>query len=85
MCACYSGEIIDIWITKETETGRDKLNYKRYAEALAGLFRTGEPNLPTAIGIYARRGDGKVLMVSVLGESLYSIGVNKVGLTFLAS
>lgn len=86
MRVCDSGESNDTWIAKEAETGKDELNYERYAEVLARLFRTGEiDNLPTAIGIYARWGDGKVLIILVLGESLRSIDVNKAGLTLLAS
>lgn len=53
----------DIVISKETPSGTDRLEYKRYAKALAGLFETGELDiLPTAVGIYAPWGAGKVHM-----------------------
>lgn len=56
----------DMWITKETQSGKDRLDYERYAIALAGLFRTDELDLlPTAIGIYAPWGYGKVLVMSM--------------------
>lgn len=55
------------WLTnkgkfaKEDDTGEDLLEYMPYAEALAGLFGTGETDvLPAAVGIYAPWGAGKV-------------------------
>lgn len=45
----------------EASSGVDRLDYDVYAEALAGLFSTGEADvLPAAVGIYARWGAGKV-------------------------
>eukprot|EP00752_Nemacystus_decipiens_P005720 g5177.t1 len=41
-------------------SGKDCLNYHQYAQALAGLFKTGDLGvLPAAVGIYAPWGAGK--------------------------
>ena len=51
---------------REAPTGTDRLDYELYANALAGLFSTGEPNVfPAAVGIYAPWGAGKVRLVLV--------------------
>lgn len=44
----------------EGSSGIDRLGFGAYAEALAGLFSTGEQTLPAAVGIYAPWGGGKV-------------------------
>lgn len=46
---------------KEGSSGIDRLDYQHYARNLAGLFRTHDHDLlPTAVGIYAPWGAGKV-------------------------
>ncbi|CAM9839363.1 unnamed protein product [Scytosiphon promiscuus] len=56
---------------KEAHSGTDRLDYERYASALAGLFSTSEIDvLPSAVGIYAPWGAGKSFLLDLLKKQL---------------
>ncbi|CAM9290709.1 unnamed protein product [Scytosiphon promiscuus] len=56
---------------KEAHSGTDRLDYERYATALAGLFSTSEIDvLPSAVGIYAPWGAGKSFLLDLLKSQL---------------
>eukprot|EP00752_Nemacystus_decipiens_P001624 g1581.t1 len=52
--------------SKEGHSGIDRLGYRAYATALAGLFSTGKDALPAAVGISAPWGGGKSFLLREL-------------------
>eukprot|EP00752_Nemacystus_decipiens_P017199 g15408.t1 len=61
----------ELHISKEASSGKDQLDYERYAQALAELFRTGEQDvLPTAVGIFAPWGAGKSFLLGLIKKHL---------------